>query len=177
MFYVQKLVRDNWETITSFKNPIYHDKLRESTEFVLNMIDDAQNNRSGAAPSSDESGNQGFTYNFKDAILYALSLNFSTTDAIKFLYENHPDFCVFPTFGVIPAQLNLFDSIRSLELPKGVNLDLTKLLHGEQYLELYKPLASSDHLKSNLSLLMCWTRDQVLLLSSMVIYLTADFGV
>jgi 3-hydroxyacyl-CoA dehydrogenase/3a,7a,12a-trihydroxy-5b-cholest-24-enoyl-CoA hydratase len=79
-------------------------------------------------------------------------LNFSTTNTIKFLYENHPEFCVFPTFGVIPAQLNLFDSIRNLELPKGVNLDLARLLHGEQYLELYKPLASSDDLTAKIEL-------------------------
>jgi 3-hydroxyacyl-CoA dehydrogenase/3a,7a,12a-trihydroxy-5b-cholest-24-enoyl-CoA hydratase len=139
------IVRDSWSDITSFEKPIYHTSIGESTNYALNMLEDSK--KDGV-----EQKDQLFSYNHKDAILYALSINMSTNGDLKFLYENHPDFSVFPTFGVIPAQESIFGSISSFELPKGVTIDLTRLLHGEHYLELFKPFSSAANLRRDYKL-------------------------
>ena len=141
-------VKENWPEITNFENPIYHTLIGESTNFVLTKIEEqrsgATSKRGTKLPNESEVGV--YQYDFKDAILYAISLQMTTEDSLKYLYENHQDFSVFPSFGVIPAQASLFDSLTDLELPQGVNIDPTRLLHGEHYLELFKTLPTSAKL-------------------------------
>uniref|UniRef100_A0A8C2Z9N2 Hydroxysteroid (17-beta) dehydrogenase 4 n=1 Tax=Cyclopterus lumpus TaxID=8103 RepID=A0A8C2Z9N2_CYCLU len=89
---------------------------------------------------------------FACCILYALGVGMSTKDpdhlrcVCVFLYERHEDFGCLPTFGVIPAQAAMMDG--GLSAIPGLNIDFTRVLHGEQYLELYKPLPTSGTLTS-----------------------------
>ena len=41
---------------------------------------------------------------------------------------------------------NLFEKLQTVQLPHGIQMDPAKVLHGEQYLEVYKPLSSSGTL-------------------------------
>uniref|UniRef100_A0AAX7VDB8 Peroxisomal multifunctional enzyme type 2 n=1 Tax=Astatotilapia calliptera TaxID=8154 RepID=A0AAX7VDB8_ASTCA len=84
-----------------------------------------------------------FSFNHTQCILYALGVGMSTKDPdhLRFLYEGHPDFSCLPTFGVIPSQAAMMDG--GLSSVPGLNIDFTQVLHGEQYLELYKPLPTS----------------------------------
>uniref|UniRef100_A0A665TRQ4 Hydroxysteroid (17-beta) dehydrogenase 4 n=1 Tax=Echeneis naucrates TaxID=173247 RepID=A0A665TRQ4_ECHNA len=84
-----------------------------------------------------------FNFNHIQCILYALGVGMSTKDPdhLRFLYEGHPDFSCLPTFGVIPSQAAMMDG--GLSSVPGLNIDFTQVLHGEQYLELYKPLPTS----------------------------------
>jgi 3-hydroxyacyl-CoA dehydrogenase/3a,7a,12a-trihydroxy-5b-cholest-24-enoyl-CoA hydratase len=142
-------VRAKWTDITSFANPIYHTTIGEATNHVLNGPDEA------AASSSTESqavsstnGQTNFKYDLKDVILYALSLGVSTSNEqnLKFLYENHPEFSVLPSFAVLPAFAVLFTYMSSVKLPHDLQIDPAKILHGEHYLEIFKPLATAGNL-------------------------------
>jgi len=81
-----------------------------------------------------------FNYSFKESIIYSLSVGVSTRDkdGLRFLYEDHENFAPLPTFAVIPAFSGL-DGLVTGGVP-GLSIDLSKVLHGEQYTKILKPL-------------------------------------
>lgn len=113
-----------------------------------------QSNEVATTASSSSPDKGTFKYDFKDVILYALSLGVSTSDEknLKFLYENHPEFSVLPSFGVIPGFGVVFNAVSSFNLPYNLQIDPAKILHGEHYLEIYKPFSASGNLNVKASL-------------------------
>ena len=79
-----------------------------------------------------------------DNILIFL-VGISTQDAkgLRYLYENADDFQVLPTFGVVPGFGVMF---RTMDIPN-LGIDFTQVLHGEQYLELQRPLPPEANIK------------------------------
>ncbi|PNJ80391.1 HSD17B4 isoform 9, partial [Pongo abelii] len=86
-------------------------------------------------------------YTELEAIMYALGVGASIKDPkdLKFIYEGSSDFSCLPTFGVIIGQKSMMGGGLA-EIP-GLSINFAKVLHGEQYLELYKPLPREGKLK------------------------------
>lgn len=83
------------------------------------------------------------TYNNKDVILYALGIGAGAVEQeLKFVFENELE--TLPTFGVIPP----FGALFSIVGMEGMDFNLAMLLHGEQYLELYRPIPVEGKLTS-----------------------------
>ncbi|ELV13657.1 Peroxisomal multifunctional enzyme type 2, partial [Tupaia chinensis] len=84
-------------------------------------------------------------YTELEAIMYALGVGASAKDPkdLKFIYEGSSDFSCLPTFGVIIAQKSIMGGGLA-EIP-GLSINYAKVLHGEQYLELHKPLPRTVH--------------------------------
>nr|XP_020659275.1 peroxisomal multifunctional enzyme type 2 [Pogona vitticeps] len=159
-------VRNNWEKISNFDNAAHPRTIQESVSLlndVLSQIEsqDVSPNPTSYSTSTSSTGfdpakfvgyklaSVAYEYSHLQPILYALGVGMSTKDPdhLKFLFEGNEEFCCLPTFGVIPAQSSMLGSGGLGSIP-GFNIDFTKVLHGEQYLELYKPIPTSGRLTS-----------------------------
>lgn len=160
-------IRDHWEKICDFTDATKPANVQESLQSMVSVLSQVESqgdvgvNPAAAAASAglgsgiDPTKAVGqklppttFSFNHTQCILYALGVGMSTKDPdhLRFLYEGHPDFSCLPTFGVIPSQAAMMGG--GLSSVPGLNIDFTQVLHGEQYLELYKPLPTSGKLTS-----------------------------
>jgi len=90
-----------------------------------------------------------FSYTERDCILYALGVGESFQDplndnSLKFTYENHPNFSALPTMGVLFP----FSLMSQLSATPGLTFNPMMLLHGEQYLELKRPIPTNGKISS-----------------------------
>lgn len=84
-----------------------------------------------------------YTYQNREAILYALGIGAGAEDdELKFVYES--ELQILPTFGVVPP----FPALMGIIGLEGVDINLAMLLHGEQYLELYRPIPTEGQVTS-----------------------------
>jgi len=90
-----------------------------------------------------------FRYTRRDAILYALAIGVSTkqSDYMRFLHEAERNFTVFPTFALTPATTVVRDAILTGNF-NTLSVDPSKLVLGEQYLEVFKPMTPSGKILS-----------------------------
>uniref|UniRef100_A0A674B944 Peroxisomal multifunctional enzyme type 2 n=1 Tax=Salmo trutta TaxID=8032 RepID=A0A674B944_SALTR len=150
-------VRDQWDNICDFTNATKPANINESLATLVEVLSRVETDE-GLAPNPTSAmataavgqklPESTFSYSHTQCILYALGVGMSTKDDhhLKFLYEGHEDFSCLPTFGVIPSQAAMMDG--GLGSVPGLNFDFTRLLHGEQYLELFKLLPTSGTLTS-----------------------------
>lgn len=68
--------------------------------------------------------------------IYTVGLHLNDPEGMQYLYENSDDFHVLPTFPVVPAMQCMYEALKYPSL----NVDFTQILHGEQYVELLRPL-------------------------------------
>ncbi|KAG1697218.1 Peroxisomal multifunctional enzyme type 2 [Nymphon striatum] len=130
-------ISNKWEEITDMTN----------CETLTNMHAQVSSIIQSASVKLDHKLSFLHKYSPQDIILYALSVGSSLTNLedFKFLYENAEHFLALPTYGTIPAvnlvinNIEKVSALLSRKLP-GVSIDFSKLLHGEHYMEVLRPL-------------------------------------
>jgi 3-hydroxyacyl-CoA dehydrogenase/3a,7a,12a-trihydroxy-5b-cholest-24-enoyl-CoA hydratase len=102
------------------------------------------------------------TYDEKDVSLYALGIGAAQDpldpDELRYVYENASNFTVLPTFGVIPALSTVLEKYKRGENAPGLAYGFDRVLHGEQYLELYRPLPSHAKLTHKAKIKNIWDK-------------------
>ncbi|GAV56701.1 Cu-oxidase domain-containing protein/MaoC_dehydratas domain-containing protein/Cu-oxidase_2 domain-containing protein/Cu-oxidase_3 domain-containing protein/zf-MaoC domain-containing protein, partial [Cephalotus follicularis] len=94
-----------------------------------------------------------YTYTERDAAVYALGVGACARDAVdadELKYVYHEDGQQF--IQVLPTFASLFSLGNLLSGLPGLQFDPRLLLHGQQYIELYKPFPSSASLRNEVSL-------------------------
>ncbi|MDP2227725.1 MAG: SDR family NAD(P)-dependent oxidoreductase [Moraxellaceae bacterium] len=92
------------------------------------------------------------SYDERDLSLYALGIGAARDPMdkaeLKYVYELGGEFGALPTWGAMPQLNAMLDAAKkgSLSLP-GMSFGFDRLLHGEQYMELKKPLPPHAKLK------------------------------
>ncbi|XP_071444622.1 peroxisomal multifunctional enzyme type 2 [Hetaerina americana] len=133
-------VRDSWDKVTDMSSTIHLDSIQEDTGSIMQGLEDLRSRQPGEGGTEDEIVEGVYEVNDKDLILYALGVGASITEEsnFRYLYENSENFGALPTFWILPGQVSATSSGIIANAIPGKELDFTKLLHGEQYLELYK---------------------------------------
>ncbi len=145
-----EMVADNWKNISQFDKTTHPGGIAESMQPIMENVE--------AGPS--KGGNQfidvdaalGYSYpemessyDERDVSLYALGVGAAKdpTDEndLALVYEmSGKGMKVLPSFGVVPAIKMVFDQAKQGITAPGLNFGLDRVLHGEQYTEVKRPL-------------------------------------
>ncbi len=153
-----ELVEKVWPTIVDFGKSTHPTDVTRALQPVLDNVN------AGASKGGNEfiDVDQALGYEFppiktrydeRDLSLYALGVGAAADpaddDELRYVYEMHgKGFTALPTYAVIPALTGVMNAFRDGQNAPGLNYGLDRLLHGEQYTELRRPLppkASLSH--------------------------------
>lgn len=141
-------VAKKWDAITDFTDAGHPASVNDSFAPILHNIN---NPRLGGNEfiDLDEAAKSELvlenSYDERDIALYALGIGAARDpmDATElgYVYELGSDFRVLPTYGVMPQSNAMLAAAKTggLKLP-GMNFGFDRLLHGEQYTEIKRPL-------------------------------------
>ncbi|KAJ9579803.1 hypothetical protein L9F63_004549, partial [Diploptera punctata] len=140
-------VRDAWEKVTDMKPAVRLESIQEASGSLMTVLEQMKAN---AEPSSDGKGVVAkFNYSPRDLILYALGVGSTVTNPndLRFLYEGHENFGALPTFLVLQGVSTLMENSVTTDVFAGKEVNPARMLHGEQYLEVLRPIAVEGSLE------------------------------
>ena len=149
-------VRASWDTVTDFIKATHPANITEALGPVLENLSTKSKGGNEFIDVDQALGHelpeQTTQYDERDLSLYALGIgagrNPVDANDLHVVYERHGDgFWALPTYGVIPAINAIFKLASEGKTAPGLNYGLDRILHGEQYLEVTRPLPSAAKLK------------------------------
>ncbi len=146
-------LRDAWEAITNFDDaPTYPANVVESFAPIVDNVGRGATKGGNAFIDVDEAlgyryPDQVSSYDERDLALYALGVGAAREPLgpdLQLVYEMHSDgFRALPSYGVIPAINFILDLAKQGVSAPGLNYGFDRVLHGEQYTKLERPLPKS----------------------------------
>lgn len=135
-------VHENWLKITDLTSSSSLGSIQEATGALIQSLENLGNTQGTSSQETtgqNSEENDVFEFNERDVILYALAVGASLTQSseLKFLYEGHDQFSILPTFYVLPALQCVMSSSSTTNAVPGKDIDLSNVLHGEQYIEVF----------------------------------------
>ncbi|KOC64143.1 Peroxisomal multifunctional enzyme type 2 [Habropoda laboriosa] len=144
-------VAKRWSAITDMSSVKHFTSIEEKTAQFVVALEEMKSGKS--ASQNSEVLRQ--TYSSQDTILYALGVGASvqTPSDIRYLYENDSNFAVLPTFYTLHGPAHCLTSSMYTDNLPNFEIDPTKMLHGEQYIEVYKQLPTEGTVETRFILL------------------------
>ena len=148
-------VAARWSKITDFTDAEHPSSINESFMPILNNINNPSlggNEFIDLDEASKARLELESDYDENDLALYALGVGAARDpmdkSELKFVYELGSDFQALPTFAVMPQSSAMLKAAKEgkFALP-GMNFGFDRLLHGEQYTEIKRPLPRKAKLK------------------------------
>ena len=159
-------IKNSWKQVTDFSKATYPTTLNDSIAPILGNL---ETKAQGGNEFIDvdlalgyEFPPQKSQYDEKDLSLYALGVGAgqNPTDAgdLQFVYENDSNFRALPSFAVVPALAMVFDAAKRGETAPGMNYGFDRILHGEQYTEVRRPLPTHAKLTHKAKIKEIWDK-------------------
>ncbi|EYF08740.1 peroxisomal multifunctional enzyme type 2 [Chondromyces apiculatus] len=143
-------IASRWDEITSFEKSTHPPTITASMQPVMNNLEAGPSKGGNDLIDVDlalgyEYPSLTSSYDERDLSLYALGVGAAADPLddkdLRYVYELHRDgFLALPTFGVIPAMGALVEQYKQGTKAPGLNYGFERILHGEQYTEIRRPL-------------------------------------
>jgi multifunctional beta-oxidation protein len=141
-------IKENWGAITNFDNDISNpSSISESFQHFYEQYSlqaEKLKSQGGSKSASGSEHPNEFAYTKKDTILYNIGLG-ANRNELNYVYENDDNLLPLPTFPVVHALGAATEVDFSEAIPE---FNPMMLLHGEQYIEIFKPLPAEGTLSA-----------------------------
>ena len=162
-------IKSSWGVITDFDSePEHPTTVMESMAPIMANVNAGESKGGNEFIDADEALAFDYPpvtnkYDARDVALYALGIGAAVDPLdeteLAYVYEMHGDgFKPFPTYSVIPALKLVMDFARDGVAPEGMNYGLDRILHGEQYTEVYLPLEPEATLEHRAKITDVWDK-------------------
>ncbi len=159
--FTPELLQKNWDAIAGFEKVTHPTDITSSMGPILGNLD--KKSRGGNdlidvdAAMEAEPMVASNTYDERDVALYALGVGAAENPLdpkdLSLVYEMSGEgFHVLPTFAVVPAMRLVFDQFKKGVKAPGLNYGFERILHGEQYTEVKRPLPPNAKLKHSVKI-------------------------
>jgi 3-hydroxyacyl-CoA dehydrogenase/3a,7a,12a-trihydroxy-5b-cholest-24-enoyl-CoA hydratase len=143
-------IRSSWAQINDFTEAEHPSSVMESLGPIIQNVNAGPSKGGNEFIDVDEALGAKFpdrtsSYDERDLAIYALGVGAATDpnddQGLRLVYEAHGSgMKALPTFAVIPGTNAILGFAREGITAPGLNYGLDRLLHGEQYVELVRPL-------------------------------------
>jgi 3-hydroxyacyl-CoA dehydrogenase/3a,7a,12a-trihydroxy-5b-cholest-24-enoyl-CoA hydratase len=143
-------IQSSWKQINDFSEAEHISSVMESLGPIIQNVQAGPSKGGNEFIDVDEALGAKYpdhtsSYDERDLALYALGVGAATDpnddEALRLVYEGHGrGMKALPTYAVIPATNAILGFAKEGITAPGLNYGLDRLLHGEQYVELVRPL-------------------------------------
>lgn len=151
-------VRERFGAITSFEKVTHPENIADSMKPIMKNVEAGESLGGNEFIDVDQALGyeypaHEFRYDERDAALYALAIgageNPTDENDLRYVYElSGKGFTPLPTFAVIPAIAMVFDHGKKGIQAPGLKFGLDRVLHGEQYVEILRPIPPKAKLET-----------------------------
>ena len=143
-------IQSSWKQITDFSESEHISSVMESLGPIIQNVEAGPSKGGNEFIDVDEALGAQYpdhtsSYDEQDLALYALGVGAATDpnddEGLRLVYEGHGGgMKALPTYSVIPGTNAILGFAKEGITAPGLNYGLDRLLHGEQYIELARPL-------------------------------------